>query len=278
MKTLLLTVICLSYFTLQAQDFQGRAVYKTHNAVSINVSNDKGVVDKSFQKKLKERLKKMSEKTYTLQFNKTTSIYTQNKKLSSEAQSGGVQVFMIGDDGGNDVLYKNISAKNYTNKKEVSGKRFLIEDALTDVAWEITSETKKIGNYTCYKALKTRKEAHKSFIITDGEKEETKKIVDITTTAWYTPEIPVSNGPGMYWGLPGLILEIQEGKQTIACTELVLNPKDKIVIKKPKKGKKISQAKFDELMIEKTKEMMERFNNKRKSKKNGDAIHIEIQG
>jgi GLPGLI family protein len=33
---------------------------------------------------------------------------------------------------------------------------------------------------------------------------------DVTITAWYTPEIPVNQGPENYWGLPGLILEIND--------------------------------------------------------------------
>jgi GLPGLI family protein len=39
----------------------------------------------------------------------------------------------------------------------------------------------------------------------------------VTITAWYTPEIPVSQGPEGYWGLPGLILEVNDGKTTICA-------------------------------------------------------------
>jgi GLPGLI family protein len=39
---------------------------------------------------------------------------------------------------------------------------------------------------------------------------------DVTITAWYTPEIP-NQGPENYWGLPGLILEINDGKTVILC-------------------------------------------------------------
>jgi GLPGLI family protein len=34
---------------------------------------------------------------------------------------------------------------------------------------------------------------------------------DVTITAWYT-EIQVNQGPENYWGLPGLILEINDGE------------------------------------------------------------------
>jgi GLPGLI family protein len=80
-----------------------------------------------------------------------------------------------------------------------------------------------------------------------------------TITAWYTPEIPVSQGPEGYWGLPGLILEVNDGKTVILCSKVVLNPKEKVVIKPASKGKVISQKLFDETMIQKMEEMREMY-------------------
>lgn len=274
---LFLALVLLSLIT-GAQNFQGKATYKTHRNMDIKVSTDQNAPNSAMQKKLHEQLKKMSQKTFTLNFNKSESTYTQNKELKPEAQTGGVSIVMIGDGGGNDILYKDVNNKTYRNKTEISGKTFLIEDKLQTADWEMTAETKKIGKYTCYKATRSREEERVSFTMTDGDKEETKKKVTVTTEVWYTPEIPVSNGPGMFWGLPGLILEVHEGKLTIVCSELVLNPSDKVTIKKPKKGKKVSQEKFDKIMREKTEEMMERFKNNRKSKNGGESISIEIQG
>ncbi len=275
--TLFLSLVLLSLIS-GAQNFQGKATYKTHRNMDIKMSTDSNAPNKALQKQLQDQIRKMSQKTFTLNFNKSVSTYTQNKELKPETQTGGVSIVMIGNGGGNDVLYKDVVKKEYKNKTEISGKNFLIEDKLESAPWEMTAETKKIGKYTCYKATRSREEERMSFTMTDGEKEETKKMVTVKTEAWYTPEIPVSNGPGMFWGLPGLILEVHEGKQTIVCTELVLNPSEKVTIKKPKKGKKVSQEKFDKIMREKTEEMMERFRNNRKSKKDGESISIEIQG
>lgn len=54
--------------------------------------------------------------------------------------------------------------------------------------WKIESEKKKIHNYFCQKAT--------TFFL--GRK----------YIAWFTPEIPVSEGPWKFYGLPGLILEV----------------------------------------------------------------------
>ena len=273
--TLLILFLVANFY---AQSFQGKATYKTFRKVDFKISKKKGAPKSDIQKKIQEQLRKQFQQTYTLNFNKTESTYTQNKKLSAPQTGAGGMTFVIaGSGGGTDVLYKNIADKKYINKTEISGKRFLIKDKLEDFGWEMSGETKNIGNYTCYKATRSREETRTSFSMTDGEKEEKKEKVTIVTTAWYTPQIPVSNGPEDFWGLPGLILEIQDGKLTIACTEIVINPKEKIEIKKPKKGKKVTQKKFDKIMDDHSKEMMERFRNKRKSK-DGNSISIEIQG
>lgn len=95
----------------------------------------------------------------------------------------------------------------------------------------------------------------------------------ITTTAWYTTQISISNGPTFYKGLPGLILEINEGTNTIVCSEIILNPSEKITINEPDKGKVVTQAEYDKISDEKSKEMMERFKSR-----DGKGIEIRIGG
>jgi GLPGLI family protein len=76
-------------------------------------------------------------------------------------------------------------------------------------------------------------------------------------TAWYTPEIPVNQGPEGYWGLPGLILEVNDGKTIILCTKVVMNTKEKAEIKAPSAGKIVTQKEYDEIFTAKMKEMEE---------------------
>ncbi|TCI94439.1 GLPGLI family protein [Tenacibaculum sp. M341] len=270
MSLLILPVVVMS------QNFQGKATYKTHRKVEVKMQDGEAGITSDIQKQLHEKMKKMFQKTFTLNFNKSSSTYIQNEELDPEVKSGGVQVMVFGNGGTGDVLYKNIVEKRYANKTEISGKRFLIKDKLEKPEWEMTSEAKKIGKYTCYKATRTKEEERISQMMTDGEVEEKKEMVTVVTTAWFTPEIPVSNGPSMYWGLPGLILEVHEGKQTIICSEIVLNPTKKIEVDEPKKGKKVSQKEIDAIIKEKTQEMIERFKGRRGG--DGDSMSIEIRG
>jgi GLPGLI family protein len=89
--------------------------------------------------------------------------------------------------------------------------------------------------------------------------------------------VPVSNGPDNYQGLPGLILEVNDGKTTIVCTEIILNPSQKITIEEPKKGKVVSQKKFIKIEKQKSDELMEKFKG-RNGVDLGNGINIKIGG
>jgi GLPGLI family protein len=78
-------------------------------------------------------------------------------------------------------------------------------------------------------------------------------------TVWYTPQIPVKQGPDVYHGLPGLILEINVGNTTILCSKVVLNPKEEVEIDKPEKGEVVTREEFAKITEKKTQEMMERY-------------------
>jgi GLPGLI family protein len=69
--------------------------------------------------------------------------------------------------------------------------------------------------------------------------------------AWFTPEIPIGHGPREFWGLPGLILELHKDKETFLATQITINPKTKIQIKKPNKGKKVSKVEFEKIQKDK---------------------------
>lgn len=271
-KIVALCMFCTS--VVFSQEFQGKATYKTHRKFDVKMSKGKNAPSDEVQKQIHEQLKKQFQKTFTLAFTKSESVYKENKQLSAPNPKAKKSSIQITISSGSDLLYKNIANHSYKKEVELSGKRFLIDDKLPNENWQLTSETKKIGNYTCYKATKSKEVTRKSYLNTDGEHEETEKKETVITTVWYTPQIPVSNGPEMYSGLPGLILEVQVGKQTIVCSEIVLHPREKIQIKVPKKGKKVTQKKFDEIKDKHTNEMMERFLGRKSKKGKTNVIQI----
>ncbi|RDI52373.1 GLPGLI family protein [Flavobacterium glaciei] len=275
---LALIVTVASFMGLQAQEFQGMAVYESKTSTSDFKTRMEGNKDMTpdMQKMIEERMKKMFEKTFILNFNKTASIYKEEEKLEASAQGGGFRM-MSSFAGGGGTYYKNVKDKQYSNDKEFMGKEFMIKDSLTSLNWKMEAETRVIGGYTCYKATAIKKPSATDFRnmrprkeqseIKDSAKPAEEKKTnfldaievpkEIVITAWYTPEIPVSQGPEGYWGLPGLILEVNDGRTTILCSKVVLNPKDKVEIKAVAKGKVVSQKEYDDAVIKKMEEFRE---------------------
>ena len=278
----------LTAFMATAQkDFQGMAVYESKTSTSEFAKNFDGNKDMTPEMKnqIMERMKKMFEKTFVLNFDKSASIYKEEEKLDAPGQGGGGRM-MASFMGGGGTYFKNVKEKQYTVDKEVFGKEFLIKDSLPNLKWVLSDESKKIGDYTCFKATAVKEASKTDFRNFRRKKEEPKKDTEegktdekattekkeekktnffaeidmpkeVTVTAWYCPEIPVNQGPDEYWGLPGLIMEVNDGKTIIMCSKLVLNVKEKIEIKAPTGGDKVTQKEYDDIMIKKMKEMSE---------------------
>jgi GLPGLI family protein len=95
----------------------------------------------------------------------------------------------------------------------------------------------------------------------------------LQVTVWFTPEIPVAHGPENFFGLPGLILEVQNQGRTLICEKIELNPSaDPVVIERPSKGKEITQAEFRTVQEEGMKQMMNRYQGKP-----GEGNRMEIR-
>ena len=85
--------------------------------------------------------------------------------------------------------------------------------------------------------------------------DENQEIKLTSIEAWYTLQIPIQHGPAEYWGLPGLILEVNSGNTTMLCSKVVINPSDIVSIKVPDKGKEINKLDYNQTIIGKMLEM-----------------------
>jgi GLPGLI family protein len=296
MSKILFTIALLFtvHLGVQAQEFQGMAVYESKTSTSDFKARMEGNKDISpeMQKNMEERMKKMFEKTFILNFDKLASIYKEEEKLDAPGQNNGGMRMMSSMTGGGGTHYKNIKEKTYTIDKEFMGKEFLIKDSLPNLKWKMEGETRVIGGYNCFKATAVRPVSTTDFRNLRPKKEEetTAKQADaakktnfmdgmempkeVVVTAWYTPEIPVNQGPEGYWGLPGLILEVNDGKTVILCSKIVLNPKEKAVIKPSTKGKIVTQKEFDEIVVKK----MEEFREMNRGRGGNGGMQIRIGG
>jgi GLPGLI family protein len=284
MKTIILlfsavaTLFSLFHSNPPVEDFQGQAIYISKTRMDLGSWGAR--MSEGQKKQMQSRLKNRLEKTYVLNFNKEESIFNEKEKL--DAMSGAT------DSWGNNFAageqYKNVKKNELVQSQEFYGRQFLVKDKLTSMDWKMGSETKQIGKYMCFKATASIPNSELTWysfswseIRSDTEKKKEEKkgtdagdtitadlmeIAEIPSTkveAWYTLQIPVGHGPAEYWGLPGLILEVNSGNTTMLCTKIVLNPTEKIEIDAPKKGKETTKSDYKSTI---TGKMMEMRNNR----------------
>lgn len=244
-----------------SQGLTGRAYYKSSSSIKFQMDSTKTSPEQMAE--IQAQLKKQMERDYILSFTQTESNWKQAESLGggpATASSGGMTM-VINTGNQDNVLYKNIADQSYIQEQEVMGKEVLVKDALEPAEWELTGESKKIGDYTAQKATYSRIIDSQRFSTGMTEMENVKDTINIT--AWFTPEIPVSHGPENYFGLPGLILEIQNNGRTLICEKIELNPsKEPVAIEIPKKGKEVSREEFRAMQEEGMKQMMNQYQGK----------------
>lgn len=198
---------------------------------------------KEMMEEMKKRIQEPQESTLTILGEQ--SVYKAIEKISNDQQSGGpggrggMRMMRFG---GNDNIYKDISTKTYMKDVNMMSKSYTVKDELPNFEWKLTRETRTIlGN-----------EARKATAEKDG------KLI----TAWYSTKIPAKNGPENYWGLPGLILEVEseveqgpvKGKKIIVISDIKTS-NEKKAIEMPKAKSTITEADLEKLQ----KEQRERF-------------------
>lgn len=268
MKALFIFLVATITTTTFAQsNFQGKAIYMSKTTMDMSMFGEMSAQQK---KQRMARMKSFLEKTYTLTFNKTISSFKEEERLEAPGTSGP----SWGRSNGQGSIYKNTKENTMIEDVEQFSKRFLVVEDMEQFQWEMGTETKKIGQYTCYKATLIKEDTTIDWggIFRRGTKKKdststketipTKKM--LTVSAWYTPQIPVSTGPDTYYGLPGLILELNAGRTTMLCTEVVISSKEVLEIEAPNKGKEVSRKEYNKIVKVKTAELKERFQNRGK--------------
>ncbi len=232
----LLSVFILSCFSLLlgAQHTEGVIYYK--ETVQLDVQFPEG------QEHLKDMVPASQSRGKALFFTAEKSLYKDldpadnETEINHEEEGGNMQIKMVIASPDN-RMYKDFSTGKVVDQRDFMGRKFLIDDQIKEYAWKITGEQKELLGYTCQKA-----------ILQDTAQ---------NLVAWFTPQIPLPNGPDAYGQLPGMILEtnIDDGKRTVVASKIDLNKPEKAAIEVPKKGKKVTAEEFEKIRAKKLKEM-----------------------
>ena len=225
MKNFLLSLIFILFtFSIKCQTFSGKVTYEVkltftkENLKQMELNNNKAT------NTMRKVLQNSTDTNVLLKFTSNQSHYEVIKKLEINDRKPLNMTYSIAG-GSKQYITDLIVNKNTMKECELLEECFLIEQPV--LKWELTQETKLVGGYICYKAINI------------SSKNKKKKPV-----AWYTPQIPASFGPKHYFGLPGLILELEETAVVFKVKEIILNPKEevKVIVKE---GTKISQEEYN---------------------------------
>ena len=237
MKKLLFLLISLSPLVATAQ--YGSITYERVVKIEIDLPPE--------MESMRAQIPTENKSSLVLYFNEMESLMkAAPKEESTDAAEirGNGMMFRMGRSEAENETYMNLDEGSVTEKRDFMGRTFLIGGEQPTYAWKLTGEQSEYMGYAVQRATAVR---------------------DSTTIeAWFSPDIPVSAGPELFTGLPGmiLVLSMNDGKMQYAAKTINLDGVEDGSIKAPKDGKKVSRAEFDQIMEEKMKEMQAQLGGK----------------
>lgn len=143
--------------------------------------------------------------------------------------------------GSKDLFYTYLKGKqiqrvlDFYDGGSLSNRTYVIPESITITNWKILNETKKIDTYLCQKAIGTCKGRN--------------------YTVWFCSDIPFPFGPWKLGGLPGLIMEAEDGSKQIVFKfkkiefpsqiEEFIEPATNFILTKEVDFEKMRQAYYD---------------------------------
>lgn len=128
---------------------------------------------------------------------------------------------------------RNFATNRLTDVFEILGKVYVVDDSLQPPNWKIQNDLKDVAGHICMKAT-----------VEDTVKKQ--KIV-----AWFAQDIMHPSGPERYFGLPGMILEldINNGAVVIAAERIEAKKlSNELELPKKLKGKSISETAYQQMV------------------------------
>lgn len=222
---------------------------------------------------LADRLPRSRTDQFELLFGNSKCLWQYLPDMNAEGDgntvAGGGMVFRFAG-GANGVSYCDLASGRRVDQRDIANRSFVVTDSLTKLDWKLSEETKTILNYTTHKATASRFTTRNQMIMENGEMKRQEVPDTLTIVAWFTTDIPVAAGPGVYQGqLPGLILALEENNGQTVYQAVEVSPRVSLnKIKEPKDGKKVTAAEF-------TKERDKIMEEMRRNMPNGMQMRIQ---
>jgi GLPGLI family protein len=131
---------------------------------------------------------------------------------------------------GQKIYFKDFESDNFYTQYQMHDEVILIEDKLTKYKWKLESEVKTIDNIKCKKATTLDNKGRK-------------------VTVWYTDKFGINNGPGDYYGLPGLVVYAEGGTFSYKLSKVNFSDKEVELLKPDENAKKITPEEYAKLYV-----------------------------
>ena len=128
-----------------------------------------------------------------------------------------------------ECIIKNIQTESLKVYGKIFTDRYVYEEEIENIKWNLHKEHQIICGYECYKATTTFR--GREWI------------------AWYS-DIPLSNGPWKFGNLPGLILKVEDSKQEHVFTAIMIKRDQTDFGYKKFQYFKTTRQKYNESLIE----------------------------
>ena len=193
--------------------------------------DDMGGDNNSYMEAFIAKVPKFDTRSFALVFNSRQSKYTPVKQEESPMFS-----MMGGLPGTETVVWNDLEHQKTVAYKKVYEQNFLIDDSIRKCTWKILEEVRTIAGFSCRKAV-------------------TKINDSVVVVAFYTDKIPVSSGPEMFTGLPGMIMELAIPRlfTTWVAQSVVLETVAPEQLTVPEKGKKTTIVEMEKTIRSSTK-------------------------
>ncbi len=217
--TLILICVMLAGFSSKAQyTAAGKIEYERRTNVMRSI-DDLNEDSKRWVEKFKSQIPNFSTSYFDMYFNTTKTLYKPGRESDNQTK-----LWFAQSPAAENIVLTDLTTSNVKATKQVFESKFLVQDTMRKMQWQIKDEIRTIANFKCRKAV--------------------GKICDsVYVVAFYTEDILASGGPEMFSGLPGMIMEVAIPRlyTTWIATKVELTPPKETDFAAPEKGKKVTQ-------------------------------------
>lgn len=191
-------VIALSLFS--SMSYMAQNKIPTEGEITYSVVFGKNGLEED-KEVLKNLFSSEKDAKISIKYNSTNRLFVPNVQPKANTKKGFNIAQMLVEENG--IFYTDLANNVVYNDTMLEDRHIVVKHHIPELKWSISDETKTINGYKATKATVTYK----------FEKENGKQIYR-EAIAWFSEEIPLQVAPKQFYGLPGLVISLQEGGAT----------------------------------------------------------------